>query len=94
MVTLYEIFKTRIKGNSPARVVGSRDDFDAMTAKIFSCFESLDFFKNSQRDRLEYYINKILVKASLDKKDIQAIGNIFRRIEGVVTGLKKEKSKH
>lgn len=90
MVTLYEIFKTSLKASAHPVAHAGRKDFDAMTEQMMTTFENLDFFKNTERERFEYYIKKILIKASLDPKDVQAVRGIFRRIDGITTGLKNK----
>lgn len=86
ILVLYEIFKQNDKSET---TFFDRNKFNEMIDQIITTFNSLGFFKNTPKWRMQNYINKLLIRSNLDKHDIQAVKKIFNRIESIVDRLKK-----
>lgn len=89
-VTLYEVTAYRFDHQ---REIADREIYDQMFEQMFATFSELGFFKNVPEWRLRNYLNKLMLRAQPDNRDVKAIKNIFRRIEGIVIRLKTEAEK-
>jgi tRNA/rRNA methyltransferase len=92
MITLYEIYKTRIKENkgNGSKIIAPRELFDQMMEQIIQAFDEMNYFKNVPKWRLSNYLKKILIRAGLDEYDAIVIKNVFNRIAGIVKRMKKD----
>jgi len=94
MVTLYDIYRERIKSKkNKDGNLANRKTFNKMIKKIILALDEMEFFKNVPSWRLENYIKKILLRARLENYDCMVIEHLFTRLAGKVKQYKKELKK-
>jgi tRNA/rRNA methyltransferase len=90
MVALYELYIAFQDSDRFRRETAPRKEFDEMIGSIIGTLDSLDYFHLVPEWRLEKYLNKILHRASLDHYDTVIIKNLFQRLTGMITRMRKE----
>ena len=94
LVVLYEIYKVWETEDIEARnaEIASKADFNVMEEDIMWALGEFGFFHYTSKDSFSVYVNKILKRSHLGYYDTVVIRNLFRRMGGIVKGLKKKKN--